>query len=172
MARQMLPEPAMYLFVDTDCLRTPFDAVDDGRGGLAGFEAVLHGWPQARLVLTTERRHWTTLERLRDEFSLRLRPRVVGTTRFHGALAGSPRPPRERDVEHWLRATGADDADWLALDDRPDDYDRHPQRHLHCRRFAAADADALQQRLLQRARLQDAVQRALRPSGSGARLGT
>ncbi|MBZ8141117.1 hypothetical protein CLD22_14540 [Rubrivivax gelatinosus] len=161
----------MLIFLNTDCLTGAADAAAHARGGVPGFEAVLQAWPQLRLVLTSERRHWTTIDRLGAMFSAPLRTRILGTTPIYGALAQS-RPGREDEILDWLRQGDADDADWLAVDDRRDEFHAHTHRLIACRWFGPAEAEALHERLHQRSLQREAVLRlqpaARRPLPLGA----
>ncbi|MBK1688920.1 HAD domain-containing protein [Rubrivivax gelatinosus] len=157
----------MLIFVNTECL---VNHADDGHGGLPGFEAVLHAWPQLRVVLADERRHWTTIERLRAPFSAPLHARILGTTPIYGALAQS-RPGREDEILDWLRQADAEEADWLAVDDRSDEFHAHAHRLLPCRRFGAAEADELHARLQRRSLRREAVVRSIVPLRPAASLG-
>lgn len=160
----------MLIFVNTECLTNQHDATDGGHGGLPGFEAVLQAWPQLRVVLADERRHWTTIDRLRAPFSVPLHGRILGTTPIYGALAQS-RPGREDEILDWLRQADAEDADWLAIDDRADEFHAHGHRLLACRRFGAAEAAELHGRLHRRALRREAVLRTVVPIRPVASVG-
>lgn len=145
----------MLVFVNIDCLtRTLPAATDPGPGeplGLPGFESVLDAWPQLGLVITSEIRYRMTIEQLRALFAQRHRPQVIATTLLYGALARRTTPTREQEILDWLRHADAERADWLALDDRGDDFQAHADRLVSCASFDRPALEALRARLLQRA---------------------
>jgi hypothetical protein len=151
----------MLLFLNIDCvLAPPADAVGphaDGAAGVRRFEAVLHAWPQLRVVVTSDRRYRMTLEHFRGFFAVEFRHRLIATTPLYSARTQVSRRTREDEVLDWLRHAASEHADWLALDSRADDYAAHADRLLLCTTLTRSVVAELNAELLRRAGEHEAV---------------
>lgn len=87
---------------------------------LPRFEAVMRAHPDVALVITSSWRKDTPLPRLRQQFSLDLRARILGVTPI---LPGIGPGSRQDEVEAWLTAHPEwSHLPWLAVDDIADLY--------------------------------------------------
>ena len=143
----------MLLFLNIDCLLAPpADAsgpAHDGTTGLRRFEAVLHAWPQLRVVITSDRRYRMTLALFRSFFSMPLRSRLIATTPLYFGSAGRQTRRREDEVMDWLCGESLTGEPWLALDDSSHGYAAHAERLIECETFTEAAARHLIERLRQ-----------------------
>lgn len=149
----------MLLFLNIDCIQSvsSHDADVAGVLGVPAFEAALAALPPLRIVITSEMRYRVTIEQLRGFFSPRFRPQVVDTTLHYGALAQGPRLTREQEILDWLRHGRDREADWIALDNRVDDFVRFADRLVACPALSLLVISELQTRLLLHAVRQEAV---------------
>jgi hypothetical protein len=140
----------MLLFLNIDCLfaATADDTEPPGALALASLAATSQAWPRLRLVIASEHRYRMTLAQLRALFPPALQHRVIATTLIYGGLSGHARLTREAEILDWLAHASAQAVEWLALDDRVDDFARHADRLVACRLFTPAAAADLQTRLL------------------------
>ncbi len=140
----------MLLFLNLECIlgSSSYGAHAPGALGLPDFEAALAAWPALRIVITSEMRYRMTLEALRGCFSPGFRSQVVDTTLHYGALAQGPRLTREQEIQDWLWHARERGADWIALDNRIEDFARHADRLVACPAFSAVVISELQTKLL------------------------
>ncbi len=126
----------MLLFLNIDCvLAPPADALGpsfQGHTGVRRLEAVLHAWPQLRLVITSDRRYRMTLEHFRGFFSEELRHRVVAVTRLYAVDGKKAGRSREDEVLEFLGGFERGAANWLVLDRYEGDYIAHAERLVLC----------------------------------------
>jgi hypothetical protein len=151
----------MLLFLNIDCvLAPPSDAIgprSDGAAGVRRLEAVLHTWPHLRIVVTSDRRYRMTLEHFRDFFAAEFQHRLIATTLVYGARTQSARRTREDEVLEWLGRAAPEHSDWLALDNRADDYAAHADRLLSCTTLTCSVVAELNAELLRRPGEHEAV---------------
>jgi hypothetical protein len=87
---------------------------------LPRFEAVLRAHSDVALVITSTWRKDTSLSRLRQHFSMDLRPRIIGATPILSEIGPGS---RQSEVEAWLAAHPEwAHLPWIAVDDIADLY--------------------------------------------------
>lgn len=140
----------MLLFLNLECIlgSSSYGAHAPDALGVPAFEAALAAWPSLRIVITSEMRYRMTLEALRGCFSPGFRAQVVDTTLHYGALSQGPRLTREQEIQDWLWHARERGADWIALDNRVEDFVRHADRLVACHEFTPQVISELQTKLL------------------------
>ncbi|MGN5478224.1 HAD domain-containing protein [Cupriavidus basilensis] len=112
-------------------------------------EQALQPYPQLRIILSTDWVDVLGFESARDALPLRLRERVIGSTRdddggepgFSSLSRGEQ--IRRYVVRHRLRS-------WLAIDDRKDGFEPYPEQLIHCQPGVGLGDSAVQKRLADR----------------------
>lgn len=105
----------MILFLDFDGVLHPFHRPAGAFTLLPELERVLRDYDGVDIVISSTWREVHTLEQLRALFSPHMQHRIIGVTPVFSGLAHPY--IREAEINAWLRETGRDGEDWVALDD-------------------------------------------------------
>ncbi len=112
----------LILFLDFDGVLHPADATPDQFFCyLPALEDTLRPFDEVELVLSTLWREERSLDALIEHFAPDIRPRILGATPQLPACE-LERGHRQREIEAWL-AMHRPGGDWLALDDRQENFD-------------------------------------------------
>lgn len=104
------------LFLDFDGVLHHFNRCQGVLCHLARLEAVLRGFPNVDIVISSAWRTDHTLAQLQNYFSADIRDRIIDVTPCFDDRAPLP-CIREKEIEEWLRAHGGLFQRWIALDD-------------------------------------------------------
>lgn len=126
----------MWIFLDIDGVLVPEKKFDQQVEAinllqfdpvcLQKFEAVLHKYPQVRVVISSSWREVFEFEVVRPLFSSRIASRVVGFTPFlDPSLIHHYQYLRHQEVLEWLRQNQVQNQPWVAIDDIPEHYPPH-----------------------------------------------
>lgn len=106
----------MILFLDIDGVLHPTGPSNGDKGVLCHlhrFEAVMHDFPNWKIVISSSWREEFSLETIQGFFTPNIASRIVGTT----PILSSSRYVREEEIRQYLYSTGQQSATWVALDD-------------------------------------------------------
>jgi hypothetical protein len=86
---------------------------------VANLEGVLRVLPEVRVVIASSWREVFSVAEMREHFAADIQPRIVGVTPSSHSREGFG---RYREVLAYLKAQGASEARWLAVDDDREHY--------------------------------------------------
>lgn len=105
----------MIVFLDFDGVLHPFHRPSGAFSLLPDMERVLRDFGAVDVVISSTWREVHTLEELRAFFSPDIGSRIIGVTPVFGGFAQPY--VREAEIKAWLRESGREGEDWVALDD-------------------------------------------------------
>jgi hypothetical protein len=110
----------MIIFLDFDGVLHP-DPCTPSQAfcHLSHFEAVLIDYPNINVVISSSWRRLKSINQLREYFSIELRHRILGMTPF----LSEGDHMRGKECELWLRLQKKDEEEWLAIDDKSNNFE-------------------------------------------------
>ncbi|HEX4585044.1 MAG TPA: HAD domain-containing protein [Burkholderiaceae bacterium] len=158
----------MIVFLDFDGVLHPDPCPEASRlfENAPRLAVALDDFPQVALVLSTAWRQGATYEQLLMLLPPLLRERVIGVTpNFADFAAEASLVPYQRQAEclHWMRQSGLQHDDWIALDDRPSGFTPYCENLIGCNPKYGFDASVS-------ARLRSALERHFQGRGHAVDL--
>jgi hypothetical protein len=97
---------------------------------LPRLEALLREFESVDVVISSDWRLAESIEQLQRYFSADIRHRIIGATPQIGPSVGFSNR-RQLEIQAWLDGNGRSDAEWVALDDWPSNFEAGFARLVH-----------------------------------------
>lgn len=141
-------DPSELLFLDVDGVLHPvvtdYSFSSKFFSHLPLLEELLREFQSVEVVISSDWRRAESIEQLQRYFSADIRPRIIGATpQMDPKVAVHNR--RQLEIQAWLEGNGRSDAEWVALDDWPGNFEADLRRLVLTDPKRAFDQDSFQE---------------------------